>query len=272
MSILKNKLVLIGGTILLTVSIVAIFANIIAPYTYWRQNFSVSLEPPSLQHPFGTDPYGRDVFSRVIHGARASMISALAASGLAGVIGIVLGLLAGYLGGWLDRLIQGLIDITWSIPTIVLGVALIVVMKPGELTVVLAIIIGWWSQYARVIRGDVLSLREETFVEASRALGSSRLEIMWRNILPNVLPSTIVLLTTTTGRAIALEAALSFLGIGIQPPTPSWGVMLSTGRQYITIAPWLTIYPGVVLSLTILGFSLVGDGMRDILDPYLINE
>lgn len=271
MSFLRNKLILLGGIILLTVSIFAIFASSIAPYPYWKQNLSESLEPPTLKHPFGTDPYGRDVFTRVVYGARASMISALAASGLAGFIGILFGVLAGYIGGWVDRLIQGLIDITWSIPTIVLGVALIVVMKPGELTVVLAIIIGWWSQYARVIRGDVLSIREESYIEASRALGSSRLEIIWRDILPNVFPSTIVLLTTTTGRAIALEAALSFLGIGIQPPTPSWGVMLSTGRQYISIAPWLTIYPGVVLSLTILGFSLLGDGMRDILDPYLIS-
>jgi len=250
-------------------SLTGLFAPFIAPFPYWIQNLADSLQPPSWEHVFGTDRFGRDIFSRVIYGARTSLICALGAAGVAGAIGIFVGLIAGYFGGWTDRFVQGLIDISWSFPTLLLAIALAVVMKPGLISVVIAIAAGWWSQYARVVRGEVLSTREMDFVQAAKALGSSNIRIIFREIFPNIIPVIVVLISVTMGTAIIVEATLSFLGIGVQPPTPSWGIVLAKVRDFIARASWICLFPGVAISITVLAFNLLGDGLRDLLDPYM---
>lgn len=265
---LRSKQILVGGSLVFLFFFIAIFAPWIAPYDYWAQSWEESLQPPSINHFFGTDQYGRDVFSRTIFGARVSLIVALSAASLSGFIGIVLGLLAGYFGRWVDRVIQGLTDIAWALPTLLIGVAMVVIMDPGQMSVTVAIVVGWWAQYSRVVRGEVLSVKENEFIEAAYATGTSHWRIIIKHILPNVIAPAIVLVSVTIGRAIILETMLSFLGIGVQPPTPSWGTMLSNGRQFLLRAPWLAIIPGIPIVIAVLGFNLMGDGLRDVLDPY----
>ncbi|MFB6290365.1 MAG: ABC transporter permease [Candidatus Bipolaricaulia bacterium] len=268
----SNKQVLIGVTIILTFTIMGIFAPVIAPYHYSDQDLSNMLDAPSKAHLFGTDQLGRDVFSRVLYGIRTSLISAFGTATVAGIVGVILGLLAGYFGGWVDRMIQSSIDLAWSFPTLLLAIALVVALRPGQLSIIIAIAAGWWAQYARVVRGEVLATKEDDFVEAARALGSSNFRILFRQILPNILPVTVVLVSTTMGRAIIIETTLSFLGLGVQPPKPSWGIMLSDGRDVISMAPWVTLFPGIAISLSVLGFNFLGDGLRDLLDPYIRSE
>lgn len=258
-----------GATILATAIFVAIFAPLIAPFHYAEQNFVETLDPPSITHLFGTDRLGRDIFSRVIYATRTAFLSAFLAATLAGVIGVMFGLIGGYIGGWLDRVIQSLIDISYSFPTILIAIALVVVMTPGQGSIIIAIVIGWWPYYARIVRGEVLATRGEDFVEAARAIGSNRIRIMLKEVLPNTIPMVIVLMSVTMGQVILITTLLSFLGIGIQPPKASWGMMLSDGRDYLIRAPWISIFPGVAISIVVLGFNLLGDGIRDQLDPYL---
>lgn len=267
--LLNYKQVLIGGGLVGLFCIFALLAPFIAPYNYYEQDYSVLLQSPSVAHLFGTDQFGRDIFSRVIFGIRTSLLTAGGTALLSGFVGVFLGSLAGYFGGWIDRLIQSLVDIAWTFPTLLLAVALVIVLAPGQMSVVIAISAGWWAQYARVMRAEVQSAREEDYVEAANAAGASDSYILFKGILPNAIPSVTVLISTTMGRAIVLEAMLSFLGIGIQPPIPSWGTMLSNGRDFITSAYWYVTFPGIALSLTVLGFNLLGDGLRDILDPYI---
>lgn len=266
---LSNRQVLIGAGIILSFTIMGILAPTIAPYHYSDQDLLSMLNPPSQDHLFGTDQLGRDVFSRVLYGTRTSLISAFGTASVAGIVGVILGLLAGYFGGWVDRIVQSSIDIAWSFPTLLLAIALVVALTPGQLSIIIAIAAGWWAQYARVVRGEVLATKEDDFVEAARALGSSNLRILFKQILPNILPVTIVLVSTTMGRAIIIETTLSFLGLGVQPPKPSWGIMLSDGRDVISMASWVTLFPGIAISLSVLGFNFLGDGLRDLLDPYI---
>lgn len=267
--ILHNKQALIGGIIILILIFIAALAPFVAPYPYWRQDYTAILEPPSRAHYFGTDDFGRDTFSRVIYGGQASLLSALGAAGLAGIIGIILGLLAGYFGGYLDRFIQGLVDVTWAFPSLLLALVLVVIMKPGLITTMLAIAIGYWPQYTQVIRSEVLALREEEFVLAAHAIGASNRRIIFVHITPNVIAPVIVLISLTMGYAIIIEATLSFLGLGVQPPMSSWGTLLSDARDYLSKAPWLSIFPGIAITMAVLGFNLLGDGLRDFLDPRL---
>lgn len=225
--------------------------------------------PPGGDHLFGTDQYGRDTFTRVIYGARTSLIAAFGAATLAGIIGIILGLLGGYVGGYLDSIIQSLINISWSFPSLLLALVLVVILEPGMKTIMLAIALGYWPQYAQVIRSEVLAMREEEFVLAARSLGASDTRILFLHILPNVLPPVIVLISLTMGYAIIVEASLSFLGLGIQPPMSSWGTLLADARDFLSRAPWLSIFPGLAIALAVLGLNLLGDGLRDLLDPYL---
>lgn len=258
-----------GIGIIVLFSVISIFAPYLATNSPWKQNIFDAHEPPSKEYFFGTDQYGRDIFSRIIYGARVSMLTAFSAAGIAGAIGMTLGIFAGYFGGWIDTLVQGLVDVTWSIPSIVLGLSFALLVVPGQTAIVLTVIVGWWSQYSRVIRSEAISVKNEEYVLAARAIGCSNMRIMWKEIFPNVVGPVIVLVSLTIGKAIIVEATLSFLGVGISPPTPSWGVMLSSARAYINDYPWTAIFPGLAISITVLGFNFIGDGLRDILDPYL---
>jgi len=261
-----------GGSIILAFIFITALAPFMAPYPYWKQDYTAILEPPSRAHYFGTDDFGRDTFSRVIYGARASLLSALGAAGLAGIIGIILGLLAGYFGGYLDGFIQGLVDVTWSFPSLLLAFVLVVIMKPGLTTTMIAIAIGYWPQYTQVLRSEVLALREEEFVLAARSVGASNRRIILMHILPNVIAPVIVLISLTMGYAIIIEATLSFLGLGVQPPMSSWGTLLSDARDFLSRASWLSLFPGIAITMAVLGFNLLGDGLRDLLDPRLRRE
>lgn len=266
---LKNPSVAIGLAVVLILVIVGLFAKSIATHPYWKQDLRHAREAPSTQHIFGTDTFGRDIFSRVVYGARISMATAFSAAALAGIIGITLGLLAGYFGGRIDLIVQGFVDITWSLPSIVLGLSFALLVLPGQVAILATVVIGWWSQYARVIRSETLVVKSEEYILAAESIGCSNWRIITKQIIPNVVGPVIVLISLTVGQAIIVEATLSFLGVGIRPPTPSWGLMLSDARAYISSYPWMVVFPGVAISLTVLAFNLIGDGLRDILDPYL---
>lgn len=265
----SNKQIAVGTSLVLALAFMAIFAPCLSPYRYSKQDYDAILEPPSSSHFFGTDDLGRDTFSRVIYGGQASLLSALGAASVAGIIGITVGLFAGYFGGYLDRLIQALVDVTWSFPTLLLALVLVVVMKPGLITTLFAIGVSYWPQYTQVLRSEVLVLREEEYILAAHAIGATNRRILWKHVLPNVIPPVIVLVSLSMGNAIIVESSLSFLGLGVQPPLASWGTLLSDGRDFLSVAPWLTLFPGLAIMLAVLGFNLLGDGLRDILDPYL---
>lgn len=269
MRVLKHKQIIFGGGVILVFCTIAILAPYIIPYDYWEQDLMESLHEPGGEHFFGTDNFGRDVFSRVVYGTRISLISALGAAGIASIVGLTLGLLAGYLGGAVDRVIQTAIDISWSFPTVLLAILIASVAKPGLGSTIIAIAAVYWAQYARVIRGEVLSVREEEYVHAAKSIGCTEIRVMARHVFPNVVPPMIVMISITMGYAILLEAMLSFLGVGVQPPTPSWGIVLSEGRDFLTRAPWITLFPGMIISLAVLAFNFLGDGLRDYLDPYM---
>lgn len=267
--VLHNKQILAGGFLILVFVTLAIFAPYITRYKIWVQDYTAIFKPMSFEHFFGTDNFGRDIFTRVIFGSRASLLSALGAAGLAGAIGITLGLIGGYFGGYVDRVTQGFTDAFWAFPSLLMALVLVVVMEPGLITTMVAIALGYWPRYAQVLRDEVLSVREQEFVMAAKSLGSGETRILRRHIMPNVIGPVIVLITITMGNAIIVEATLSFLGLGVQPPTPSWGVMLSNAREFMNRAPWFSIFPGVAIALSVLGFNLLGDGLRDVLDPHL---
>jgi len=257
-------IVLIGALLL-----IAVLAPVIAPYSTTKQSFAIAFRTPDREHLLGTDSYGRDILSRVIFGARVSLKVAILATGVGLLVGSTLGLVAGYFGGWVDHLIQWIADISWAFPTVLYALVLTVIIGPGLWTALMAIGLSYWARFERLIRAEVLVTREQDFVEAAQAIGSSDAGIILRHIVPNSTASTVVVFTLIMGQAIAEEAMLSFLGIGTQPPTPSWGLMLAEGREFITNAPWITIFPGIAIALVVIGFSLLGDGIRDALDPRL---
>jgi len=249
--------------------VLAVVPDLFAPYSYTELFRGMRGAPPSLSHPLGFDHIGRDMLSRIIWGSRVALLVGLLATGIAVVIGVAVGATAGYLGGWADTLLSRLVDTLMAYPLLVLLITLAAVLGPSLVTVVVIIGLTTWAQYARVVRADVLSLREREFVLAAQAAGASTGRIIRRHIVPNVLSPVIVIASLGIGGIILLESALSFLGLGAQPPTPSWGSMLSDGRSFILIYPQIAIAPGVMISLTVLAFNLVGDGLRDALDPRL---
>lgn len=265
----KNKTAVFGLIIVVILIFVALFAPYIAPYKYDEVNYSESLKPPSSKHLFGTDILGRDIFSRIIYGSRVSLEVGIIAVAISVIIGVTLGLISGYFGGWLDALIMRLVDITYSFPFLLFAIAIMTILGPGMINVFIAIGIINWAWFARVTRGSVLSAKEQEYVLAAVAMGASPGRIMFKHIMPNVIAPVIVGAALNSGYAILAEAALSFLGIGVQPPYPSWGLMLSDARNYISTAPWMTIYPGLAIALTVLGFILLGNGLRDAIDPRL---
>lgn len=265
----QHKLAVIGGIIITSTIFVAILAPIIAPYSPDNQSLVNTLAAPSMKHVLGTDAFGRDILSRIIFGARVSIQIAVTAVGVALGVGILLGAVAGYYGGWVDTIVQTAVDVTWSFPAILVGLALAAMLEPSLTNIMVAVGLVYWGQYARLVRGEILSLREQDFIKAAHAIGASDRRIIIRHLLPNAVMPAFVLATLMMGNAIAIEASLSFLGLGAQPPTPSWGVMLSAGRDYMRSAWWISTFPGLAIVLFILGFNLFGEGLRDALDPKL---
>ena len=263
----RYKPAIVGLVFLGILAVIAILPGLFAPY---EPNFAqpeLLGKAPSLAHPLGFDEIGRDVLSRIIYGTRVALLVALLATALAVTIGTVVGATAGYFGGWVDSVLSRLVDTIMAFPTLALLIALVAVVGPSLKTTILVIGATVWASYARVARADVLSVRERDFVMAARAAGARDRRIIFRHVVPNVLGPIIVLATLAVGGIIILEAALSFLGLGVQPPTADWGNMLASGRAYIRTYPHIVIAPGVMISLTVLAFNLIGDGLRDALDP-----
>jgi len=265
-----SPLLLAGGAVAVLIVVVAVFAPLLAPFPADAGSathpFAV-LRPPSSVHWFGTDQVGRDVASRVIYGARVSPVIAVFVLLIAGVIGIPLGVVAGYFGGWLDDVIMRVTDVFLAFPALLLALVLAAVLPPSLTTVTIAIAATWWPWYTRLIRGQAASVAGRPYVEACRALGISRRRIIFRHILPNSITPLIVQISLDVGGVILTASALSFLGLGAQDPTPDWGLMVAEGQAYFTTAWWLVTFPGLAILITAFGFNLLGDGLRDQLDP-----
>lgn len=265
----KNPSGMIGLSLILLVVLAAIFAPLLAPYDPIELNTPDRLQGPSTSHLAGTDQYGRDTLSRIIYGGRTSLAVAFTSILLATLVGGLLGLLAGYYRGWVDIIIMRLTDILLSFPVILLAIALLAFMGSGFNSLVIAIAVVYTGPFTRVARAAVLSLREELFIEASRASGSSDARTLFLTLLPNALAPLIIEITLRLAYAILIEAGLSFLGLGTPPPAPSWGQMIAENRRFLALSPWATIAPGLAIMVIVLGFNLLGDGLRDALDPRL---
>ena len=263
----SNRAAVGGAVFIILIVLMAIFAEQISPYDPIEIVSGMRGVAPSRDHPLGWDHVGRDLLSRVIFGSRVALIVGLVASVVAVTIGVAVGAAAGYFGGWVDAALMRLTDTLMAFPLIALMIVLAAVLGPSLVTTLIVIGTTTWSRYARVVRADVMSLKEQEFIIAARAAGVRDFRIIWRHILPNVLAPVIVLATLGVGGIIIFEAALSFLGLGIQPPRPSWGRTLADGRAYITLYPHIAIAPGVMIFITVLAFNLFGDGLRDALDP-----
>lgn len=265
--VLRSVVVLVGAAFALVVVGMALFAPALAPQAPDEQNFDLVESAPGAKALFGTDRFGRDVLSRVIYGSRISLYVAVVSISLAMLVGGALGLTAGYLGGAWDNAINRVMDVFFSIPGLLLAVGIAAMRGPGVNSAVVAISIVYTPLFARVMRGPVLAEREKEYVEAIRALGATRLVVALKHVLPNVVSPFVVQGTVALSQAILIEASLSYLGLSAQPPTPSWGNMLNEGRTYLETAPWISVFPGIAIMVTVLAFNLIGDGLRDILDP-----
>lgn len=265
--ILRNPGATLGLVGVLAFVVVGIAAPFISPYDPNRQNLRALFRPPSRTHPFGTDQFGRDILSRVFFGARTSLVVATSAIALAMLLGTLTGVSVGYRGGWSDEVIMRMVDVLLTFPDIFLAIIVTAVVPPGLGTTILAIAVYNLPQFVRVARASALGVRENAFVEAARANGAPSAYIVLRHILPNCLAPLVVLATLRTAASILTAAGLSFLGLGVQPPTPEWGTMISEARVYIVSAPWTSLFPGIAIFLTVLSFNLLGDGINDALNP-----
>jgi peptide/nickel transport system permease protein len=265
----KNKLALTGSAIVVFFFLLSVFAPWISPYDPGAINLQTVLSPPSAAHPLGTDQLGRDVLSRMIWGSQISLKVGFVSTGIAILIGMVLGAVAGYYGRWVDTLIMRAVDIMLCFPTFFLILAVIAFLEPSIWNIMIIIGLTGWMGITRLVRADFISLKERDFVQAARAIGASDFRIIFNHLLPNAMASLLVAATFGIAGAILTESALSFLGIGVQPPTPSWGNILTDGKDNIDIAWWLSLYPGTAILLTVLGYNLLGEGIRDTLDPRL---
>lgn len=263
----RNRAALVGLAIIAVLIFGALFAPFLTPYNPYAVSLSARLQPPDGSHWLGTDELGRDILARLLFGARVSLWVGFVTVLLSGLLGIGGGLVAGYLGGYWDAIVMRLVDIFLAFPVIVLAIAIVAVRGPGLTNVLIALALVYWTTYARVARAVVLTLREEEYTWAARTLGASPLRIMVRHLLPNAVAPLVVLASLGMGNAIVAEAALSFLGLGIQPPEASWGSMLNVGMQFLRDASFLSTTPGLAIFVTVLGFNLLGDGLRDALDP-----
>ena len=265
----SNRAAVAGMAVILVLVVAAVFAPFLAPYNPYTVTLETRLQPPGAAHLLGTDELGRDILSRLLYGARVSLWVGIVTVALAGLIGVAGGLMAGYLDGYWDAVIMRLVDVFLAFPVIVLAIAIVAVRGPGLTNVLIALALVYWTTYARVARSVVLILREEEYTWAARTLGASASRIMVRHLLPNAIAPLVVLASLGMGNAIVAEAALSFLGLGIQPPEASWGSMLNVGMGFLRDASFLSITPGLAIFVTVLGFNLLGDGLRDALDPRL---
>ncbi len=268
----KNAGAVIGAVLLGLVVVVAVAAPILRPYDPLYIDVSYKFLPPSGAHLFGTDELGRDVLSRVIDGTRISFYVAFTVLAIAGGIGVILGMLSGYRGGLLDEVIMRVADIFFAFPSFLLAMAIVAALGPSIQNAILAIGVSWWPRYARLLRGQILSIRQCAYVDAARALGAKDLRILVRHVLPNCLAPLMVQLTMDAGTAILTAASLSFIGLGAGPEVPEWGSMVARGRSYIVSYWWIPTFPGLAISLTVAGYMFLGDGLRDLLDPQLRNR
>jgi peptide/nickel transport system permease protein len=264
-----NRVALLGAVIVSIMIFCALFAEWVAPYSPVKQDYRDRLLPPSVKYWLGTDSLGRDQLSRIIYGSRISLAVGFVSTTIGGVAGVALGLIAGFRGRLVDSVIMRAMDVLIAFPSLVLAIFLVTFLGPSAFNAIIAVGIVFIPSFARITRANVLSIREKEFVEAARALGLTDPHIMVRHVLPNCLSPIIVNATLAIGWAILTEAALSFLGLGVQPPTPTWGNMISEGRQFISDASWTTTFPGLAIFFTVLGFNFVGDGLREALDPRL---
>lgn len=275
---IKNLKLVIGGLIVLGLVFTGIFAPLISPQNPFHQSLRLRLRPPvwyqdgDWSHVLGTDFLGRDLFSRIIYGSRISLLVGTSTVVLAGLVGCVLGAISGYFGKRIDETIQKLVEIFLAFPFLLLAIAFMAFLGTGLGNLILALVLSRWVQYCRVVRGEVLALKEQEFVTAAKALGESHWRIILKHILPNTVPSVMVVATFAMATVIITEASLSFLGVGVPPAIPTWGSMLSESRTYLHRAPWLALYPGLAIFVTVLGINLLGDALRDLFDPRLRGE
>jgi peptide/nickel transport system permease protein len=271
----RSPLTAIGAAIVGLVVLASVAAPLLATTDPIEQDLSAALKPPfwladgSLAHPLGTDHLGRDVYSRLVYGAQVSLTISVLAALLGAVVGVAAGLAAGYLGGRVDMVIMRVVDLNLAFPLILLALAVVALLGASLRNLVIVMAITTWMIYARVVRGVSLTLREQEFIQAVRALGARDARIVVRHILPNVAAPILVIWTLEVARVILMESALSFLGLGVPPPTPTWGRMLAEGRDYLTMAGWIAVFPGLAIMVTVLGINFLGDGLRDLLDPRL---
>ena len=265
----ENKLAVISFGVIILFILAAVFAPLLTPYTYDEMDLANRLAPPSAAHLLGTDEGGRDVFTRLLYGARVSLLIGIVPTLLSMAIGAALGILAGFAGGKTDTVIMRIADVMLAFPSILLAMVLMYMLGDGLINIFLTLSIVNWASVARVVRAETLRLKELEYVEAARVIGVSRNRILLRHILPNCIPTLIVLFTLNVPSSILTESSLSFLGLGVQPPAASWGLMVNQGRQYLYTAPWLGFAPCVAVMLTVLAFNFLGDGLRDVLDPKL---
>ena len=263
----RNRLVLAGAILVVLVVLTALLARLIAPYDPIANNIRAALQPPSSLYFFGTDRFGRDVFSRVVFGSQLSLLVGLVSVAILATFGTLLGLTSGFFGGWIDDVIGRVMDVLFSFPALVLAIAIAATLGPGITNAIIAIAVVYAPLFGRVVRGPVLVERSKDYVEAARAVGVGSSRLILRHVLPNVLSPLIVQVTLTISHAILLESYLSFLGLGTQPPYPSWGTMLQENRTFLETAPWTSLFPGLAIMLAVLAFNLLGDGIRDVLDP-----
>jgi len=267
--ILANPLNLTAIALIATLAACALLAPLLAPYDPLTQDLAVRLKPPSPEHWLGTDSLGRDIASRILYGARISLVIGVVVVGSAGVFGTFVGLVAGYAGGLVDEALMRLTEVFLAFPALILAMAIAGALGPSLTNAIIAIAAVTWAVYARLVRGQILSLRQREFVEAARAMGASRRRIVLRHLLPNTLAPLMVQASFDMGSSIIAAAGLSFIGFGAQPPTPEWGVMISEGRNFISTQPWLSLFPGLAILLAVGSFNLLGDGLRDAFDPRL---
>lgn len=265
----RNKGAMFGLSIFLLMVVTAVLAPSLAPFDPLEQNYVESMQTPSAKHWLGTDSFGRDILSRIIYGARIALIVGVLAVLISMIIGVTLGLISGYYGGVVDTIIMRIMDGLFAFPILILAIALMAILGLGVRNVIIAVAVGYIAPFARVTRGDVLAVKEETYIEAARLTGVSHLAIIFRHIFPNVLAPVIVQGALRVSAAIITEAGLSFLGLGPPPPTPVWGSMISEGREFLVISPHISTFPGLALMITVIGLNLFGDGLRDTLDPRL---
>jgi peptide/nickel transport system permease protein len=267
--IVKNRAMLVGCLIILLFAFAAVFSSWLSPFDPFAQSIRARLRPPGDLHWLGTDGFGRDILSRIIWGSRISLTVGVVAVAIGATIGILIGLTAGFFGGGVDSFLMSIVDILLVLPTILLALVIVAMLGPGVFNLMIAVGISNAPRFARLTRAEVLAVKKMVFVDAASALGASYIRLMLRHILPNSFASIVVLSSLRIAQAITTEASLSFLGLGVAPPTPTWGSMIADGRVYLRTSPWVAIFPGIMIMLIVMAFNLVGDGLRDLLDPKL---